>query len=323
MRLKIIDYLKGYSISTIVLFHLLQYFALPNILSKAINFGGTGVHIFILCSGFGLCLSQLNKPLDYIQFLKRRFVKVYVPYITVILVSVTISFIYDHDDRLLALLSHIFLFKMFFQHLMESFGTQFWFISLIICLYLVFIPLYKIIRTHELHKAIIISLLISFSYATFVVVIGKSELRVWNSFFLQYLWEFVLGIILAIKYKENHSYVQIPAKKYLVIFAVLGITIIGITGYIGGVLKMFNDIPSLVGYLSLALLIYSFHIKWINNFFVYTNQISYEWFLIHILIFVCIFHFLGISVLNGILALGLSYICAILYNELLKCILKK
>ncbi|EDO13678.1 hypothetical protein BACOVA_00571 [Bacteroides ovatus ATCC 8483] len=38
---------------------------------KASSFGGAGVHIFILCSGFGLCLSYLNKPLTYSQFIKR------------------------------------------------------------------------------------------------------------------------------------------------------------------------------------------------------------------------------------------------------------
>jgi peptidoglycan/LPS O-acetylase OafA/YrhL len=141
-------------------------------------------------------------------------------------------------------------------------------------------------------------------------------------FFLQYLWEFVLGMVLAIKYKENQKYIQVPSKKYLVIFAALGITIVGITGYIGGTLKMFNDIPSIVGYLSFSLLIYSFDIKWINNFFVYTSQISYEWYLMHILIFTCIFHFLSISIFSGLLALEVGYICSMLYRYILKNILK-
>jgi peptidoglycan/LPS O-acetylase OafA/YrhL len=79
MRLQIIDYLRGYSIFTIVIFHLVQFFPLPDIFSNAINFGGAGVHVFVLCSGFGLCLSQLNKPLSYVQFLKKRFLKIYIP----------------------------------------------------------------------------------------------------------------------------------------------------------------------------------------------------------------------------------------------------
>lgn len=66
-----------------------------------------------ICSGFGLYLSYLNKPLTYSQFLKRRFLKVYLPYIIIILVSALIPFYNTSSDKLLQILSHIFLFKMF------------------------------------------------------------------------------------------------------------------------------------------------------------------------------------------------------------------
>ena len=72
MRLQIIDFLRGYSISTIVLFHLLQCFQLPGILPQAISFGGAGMHVFVLCSGFGLCLSQLHKPI-FSRLIKKTF----------------------------------------------------------------------------------------------------------------------------------------------------------------------------------------------------------------------------------------------------------
>ena len=35
--------------------------SLSGVLSKAAAFGGAGVHVFILCSGFGLYLSYLKK----------------------------------------------------------------------------------------------------------------------------------------------------------------------------------------------------------------------------------------------------------------------
>lgn len=69
-RLELIDYLKGYSIFTVILFHLLGNYSLPGILEKGINFGAAGVHVFIVCSGFGLYLSYLNKPLRFIPFIK-------------------------------------------------------------------------------------------------------------------------------------------------------------------------------------------------------------------------------------------------------------
>ena len=60
-RYSLIDFAKGFSILTIILMHLLQSFVseLPTLLKTAMSLGGTGVHIFIFCSGFGLYLSHL------------------------------------------------------------------------------------------------------------------------------------------------------------------------------------------------------------------------------------------------------------------------
>lgn len=107
-KLEVIDYLRGFSIFTIVLMHLIQSYSIPSILQKASSFGGAGVHVFILCSGFGLYLSHLNKPLSYSNFLKRRFIKVYIPYILIILLSAAIPFYNHSDNKLLELSSHIF-----------------------------------------------------------------------------------------------------------------------------------------------------------------------------------------------------------------------
>jgi len=319
MRLNIIDFLRGYSIFTIVVMHLLSDFALPGIIKNAISFGGAGVHVFILVSGFGLCLSQMNKPLAYLQFLKRRFSKIYIPYIIIIAVSASLPFMYN-GDRIFAFLSHSFLFKMFNENLMGSFGAQFWFISMIISFYLIFPFLYRILMKIK-WQMVVVSLLISLLWSTIVGLLGKSEFRIWNSFFLQYLGEFTLGMMLALKYKENPEFIKIPSKWLLAVLAIAGIAVTGYTGIKGGMLKLYNDIPSLIGYLSLALLIYSLGIKWLNRFFTYTNSFSYEWYLIHILVFECIFHFLGRGYSIAVVALALSYVLAMLYNRLLKRVL--
>lgn len=107
-RLDIIDYLKGYSIFTIVLYHLISFFKLYNwgsLIKTASNFGGAGVHIFILCSGFGLYLSYIKNPITFINFLKKRFSRVYIPYIIVVGISSLIPIMYT-GNRIMALLSH-------------------------------------------------------------------------------------------------------------------------------------------------------------------------------------------------------------------------
>lgn len=322
MRLKVIDFLKGYSIFTIVIFHLFQLFPLKGVAVKAINFGGSGVHVFVLCSGFGLCLSQLGKPLSYLQFLKKRSLKIYLPYIIIVLISATIPFLYIYSDKWIAIFSHIFLFKMFNERWMISFGYPLWFISMILQFYIVFPVLFYFAKKYR-WKSVVVALFISLFWATLVGWLGKSDLRIWNSFFLQFLWEFVLGMMLAIKFKENPKFIKIPNIKYLVLFAILGIAVLGITGVTGGILKLYNDLPSLIGYLSFALLVYSLgmKIKWINDFFLYTNQFSYELYLVHTLVFITVFYFAKDSLplaITGILALIVSYGLAIVYHQFLK-----
>ena len=50
-RLEVIDFLRGFSIFTIVLMHLLQSYPIPPFLMAASSFGGAGVHVFILFTG--------------------------------------------------------------------------------------------------------------------------------------------------------------------------------------------------------------------------------------------------------------------------------
>lgn len=319
MRLTVIDFLKGYSITTIVLLHLFQKFNLPSLLAKAIDFGGGGVHVFILCSGFGLYLSHLNRPLDYFTFLKKRFSKIYFPYILIVLISSAFPFMYDSNDRVLALLSHIFLFKMFFQKYINSFGVQFWFISMILQFYLFFPVILRFFKLKNPIKEIIISLIISLTWAVTISLIGKTDIRVWNSFFLQYLWEFVLGMSLA-NYYFLHGDLILPKMWQIILLSIICIGITGYTGLLGGIYKVLNDVPSLLGYLSFALIIYSLHVKYINRFFVFTSNFSYEWYLVHMLIFNCTFIILGsFSLIKfGMAMLILSYICAFIYGFFVK-----
>lgn len=319
-RLPEIEFLKGYSIFSIVLFHLLFIFGknMPEIFFKAISFGGTGVHVFILCSGFGLGLSQLKNKSSYLDFLNKRFSKIYFPYITIIAISFFIPYMYLDNDRFMALLSHLFLFKMFSPHFMSSFGMQFWFISMIIQFYLLFPVLFTLFNKFKDSTALISTIIISLAWAAFITIIGKEDSRVWNSFFLQYLWEFVLGMILARRYLTTKS-LPMPSIKVLILMSFVGLILYAVLGVKGGVFKLFNDIPALMGYLSLALLIYNMRIKVINEYFIYTSKISYEWYLTHILVFATIhFFFIGkypIYII-AIFALTISYFFSVFYHYL-------
>ncbi|MBK8194736.1 MAG: acyltransferase family protein [Lewinellaceae bacterium] len=67
-RITYIDFARGYAIFTIVCYHGLQRADLPGLWQKAIVFGGTGVHLFFLLSGFGLGLSGAGyRVADFLQ----------------------------------------------------------------------------------------------------------------------------------------------------------------------------------------------------------------------------------------------------------------
>lgn len=102
---------------------------------------------------------------------------------------------------------------------------------------------------------------------------------------------------------------------------IIGLGLTGIAGFAGGIWKSYNDILSLVGYMSMALIVYKVGVRWINRFFEYTNKVSYEWYLIHILIFSVYFKFAR-GVLpyyaDWILLMVISYGVAIGFNKLTK-----
>lgn len=245
------------------------------------------------------------------------------PFVMVVLLTVLVPW-YKFDIG--AFLSNIFFYKMFFEDWNCAYGGQMWFVSMIVQMYLLFPFLANMFDRSKLNRGgqirlVVCAVGISLVWATVVAVLGKSEIRIWNSFCLQFLWEFVLGMWLALIYSEEGK-LLIPSKKVLLIAALLGIGITGITGKIGGWLKLYNDIPSLIGYGSLALLIYSLNVRNLNRFFEYTCKFSYEWYLIHILIFGIVFHFAGEGTIACISALITSYFAAILFHELVARIYK-
>lgn len=115
---------------------------------------------------------------------------------------------------------------------------------------------------------------------------------------------------------SNRGSLKLPSKKLLLLLAITGIAITGVTGKAGGWLKLYNDIPSLLGYGFLALFIYSIGIKWINLSFQFTCKFSYEWYLVHLLIFGIVFHFMPKGLVSSIIALAASYIAAIIFHEI-------
>ncbi len=294
-RSEIVNFLRGYSIFTIALMHLLAG-SVSGVFSKVIAFGGAGVHVFILCSGFGLYLSYLKKPVGYTDFLRRRFTKVWLPYAIAVLMWAVWLYIQDGVFPLWEALSHWLLYKMFFTELDTSLCYPYWFISTILQFYL-FWPL--IVKAFKQRLGGWLLLVISLAWSTFVGIMGLEEMRPYGSFFLQYLWEFGLGMWIAEQYVQKDYFgkpwmvVKSLRWWWLILGAGVGMGLSSFMAWNGGILKLYNDIPSLLGYLSLALIVYKLGVVTVNRFFEWTNDFSYELYLLHTLVYAVVAILIG------------------------------
>ena len=267
----------------------------------------------------GLYFSYLNKKIKFIEFIKIRWTKIYIPYIIDVFISFLCPWMYLGNDRLSAFLSHIFLYKMFIPKYEESFGIQFWFISTIIQFYLLFIPMCKLKEKIDNNKLFLsMGLLISVFWWIICYVLNVSDIRVWNSFCLQYIWEFSFGMVLADELKKGKIYKIYILQLFFVVVVGLGLQA-GLAMY-SDKFKLFNDIPALFGYSALSLLL--MNIKLIKKVCVIISKFSYELFLIHILVFKTVFQIiqfnsLTMQIIEALIAFILSLICAFIYNRLI------
>lgn len=323
--IEILDFLKGYAMLTIVVFHLFQKMDLPEIILQVINLGGAGVHSFIFISGFGLYLSHLKNPLPFTGFLKKRFLKVYIPYmITVTLVALICIFIPIHTLSWGKYFSHLFLYKMFVERFIGTYGYHLWFISVIFELYLVFPLLVWFKKKMPGIGFLVVGIIVSQLWSLIVLLLNKAELRTWNSFFLQYVWEFMLGMYFAGKL-FNGGFVFWEIKKYwLILLSISGVSLyIYFSLKLGNIGRLFNDIPSLIGYTSFGVLLYTLKNKYLNKFLVYTGIISFALYLIHFavkLLFIEGLNQFGLTYNVGwlVLVLALCYLVAHYYDKGIK-----
>lgn len=135
-KLELVNFLRGFAICTIALMHLVQETHVNGVINKISVFGGSGVHVFILVSGFGLYLSYKKKPLGYWEFLKKRFGKVYWPYAVAVLQWGGWFLLSSEAFPMKEVASHLLLYKMFDAELDVSLCYPFWFISTIIQFYI-------------------------------------------------------------------------------------------------------------------------------------------------------------------------------------------
>lgn len=275
-------FLRGFSIMTIVLFHFFRLVPFPYLLSKSIQLGGTGVHIFLFLSGFGLSLSTYK---GWTDFLKKRFTKVLIPYYAgVILICLINLFIEIYPDGLATLVSSLLLYKMFFEEYTQNLGGHFWFISTIVQFYLAFPLILYLYNSLGWKITLSTSLIISIIYSLLVIGFGKESYRTWDSCFLHYLWEFVLGMAAA----QNQWLKRWLSLPWFFILRICmgGLLMTAALYRLGGESgQAVNDFFAFFGYLSAATLLYLLlkNNAHFNRFFGWIASVSFSVYIMHML----------------------------------------
>ena len=107
---------------------------------------------------------------------------------------------------------------------------------------------------------------------------------------------------------------------WLLAGAVGGMGLSALMAWNGGLLKLYNDIPSLFGYMSVSLLIYKAGIRYVNKFFEWACGSGFELYLLHSLVFAVMTFFLkGVVPIYVLLSMSLiaAYFAGYGYNWLL------
>jgi len=310
-RLALVDYLKGISMAGIVIYHLLTVFwGITGTVALAASFAGAGIHLFNVCSGFGLGLSQLRTPLKTLAFFRRRFLKIYLPYIlAVTLYLATSGFIFQTVQPIRDYLSHVFLYKMFREYRINSFGGHFWYISTILQFYILFLPLMLLHKRMGGRGFFLLCAAVSVLWTMAGRLLGVGELRVWSSCALHYLWEFALGICLAERCRERDTVMASPLPLWAVgAVSAVCLGIYGLTSLKGGLLQAYNDIFALASIFGIYYLLYQ--ILPLRRIFVWVSSISFSWYLTHYLVFNAVFQLLP---LGDVLCTAVSFPVSIVF----------
>lgn len=234
-------------------------------INKGISFV---VPAFIFLSGFKLTNSYKNKEFKFVDFIKKRFSKIFIPY----LCWFVFYYIYLYNIQYIEPTDLFGIVKLF---IMGDLIAPFYFITLIFQFYLIFGLLKFLHEKYRMYFLLISTILNLVAISYFF--------KYSDRFFINYLIYFIMGMELAINKSKIDKFLQ--NKKVIVIL--LSITYIVIYLSLGyySLLNVYLDfafkIVSIVFYYTIAILLSKINFKFYNISVFYLDKASFYVFLSH------------------------------------------
>lgn len=194
--------LMGIATLMVIICHANAYHVqLPRLVVSIFTWGNLGVDIFLFLSGIGLYYSlskrNINKKEDYLSFYKKRFFRIYIPYLMICLPYCLIFIllgIYSLGDCILCLSTLGY----------WLFHRGAWFVSIILILYLVAPFLFRILSgSYKWHIAI--GIIIALMILCHIPISDHSSTSILHNtqFAFGRVPSFILGITIGSRCKGN------------------------------------------------------------------------------------------------------------------------
>lgn len=271
---------------------------ITQVLSLPIWFGFQFVDVFVLVSGFSLVLSLKGKPIEVGRFLKRRILRILLPFWTVAWLAYPVlwaigkftnSYIPDAWHTF-AGMSFPILFDYGGELLLPTNGPW-WFVPLILSFALVFPVLWYLINRWGSRNLLIVTTVITLVYRAFAVYVFNghptyaivSASAGWLPFvhFIAKLSTFVLGMVVARQYSQGKGVIFWKSSRALLIG--IGAYAIGFIAQFYRFGWIFNDFLLAIGLTLCCMVIFRFlsdRLK-LGSIMIWLGIHSYSYFLIH------------------------------------------
>jgi peptidoglycan/LPS O-acetylase OafA/YrhL len=205
-----------------------------SITSLPIWFGYQFVDVFVLISGFSLVLSLKGKPLEFGKFVSKRFLRILLPFWTVVWLSYPVLWAVGKlTNSYIPSAWNVFAsitFPMLFDYggdLLLPMNGPWWFVPLILSFALIFPGLWYLIQRWESRNLLISSIVITFVYRALAVYVFSghptysivSARTGWQPFvpFIAKLSTFVLGMVIARQYSQGKGAIFWSSSRALVV----------------------------------------------------------------------------------------------------------
>jgi len=258
--------------------------------------GGTGVAIFLILSGYGLNESFKKKRLDY--YWKNRIIRVFIPYF--ILISIISCFSSNFNIK---------------NYLLDIFGikTSYWYIAFLLKQYILYYIATRFFYKIRLQIILVASIVLTFTQPNIEAEQGLS---------------FLLGVLISENYNKVCSS-KLLAKNVLIFsFFCIGTIFLAIKQlpiireyedhYIWHWIQLFIKLPYAIFFI---LIIHKLPI-FKSRFLIFTGIISYELYLVHMIFL----KYIDMKLMNAFIVLIVSFALSYLFyllNQHINTFLRK